>query len=117
MSWHSMLVMSFISISRFLMNSNALSGISSMNASGAIAGGSITTATWRISSTCGDIQATNGSVSGKFGTCQTLACTGTHGNTTAPTTIWTYIHIYGCGFRKGGTNRNMFCTIKIFRFY
>ena len=56
-----------IIISVFLVHSHAISGISSIRASGDISGVSITTVTGTMSSTSCNIQTTNGTVSGKNG--------------------------------------------------
>ena len=60
----------------FWVNNKTLSGIDSITASGDIAGGSITTSTGNISAFSGHIQTIQGTVRGKNGAFQNLACTG-----------------------------------------
>ena len=76
-----------IIISVFLVHSHAISGISSIRASGDISGVSITTVTGTMSSTSCNIQTTNGTVSVKNGLFQNQSCTGTSRQTTTPTVV------------------------------
>ena len=69
------------------MHSHAISGISSIRASGDISGVSITTVTGTMSSTSCNIQTTNGTVSVKNGLFQNQSCTGTSRQTTTPTVV------------------------------
>ena len=61
------------------MKSNAISGITSITATG-----DIMQTSGNISSTSGNIHANNGHVSNKARTCQNLARTRTNGKTTTP---------------------------------
>ena len=58
------------------MNNHALSGTTTISASGDISGGTITTTIGSISSTSGSKHTHNGTVSRKVGSFQTSACTG-----------------------------------------
>ena len=67
------------------LNTRALSGIIYCFTSRGVPGGSGTTAIGHMSSISGNIQTTNGTVSGKIGAFQILSCAGTSGQPTAPT--------------------------------
>ena len=75
MSCHSMLRMALASQNSW-MNNHALSGTTTISASGDISGGTITTTIGSISSTSGSKHTHNGTVSRKVGSFQTSACTG-----------------------------------------